>query len=39
VFSESEKLLTEGTVELAFIDSRTMRPINCPLPLRELFNH
>jgi acyl-CoA thioester hydrolase len=38
VFSESNKLLTEGTVELAFIDSRTMRPINCPPHLREVFN-
>ena len=38
VFSESDKLLTEGTVELAFIDSRTMRPINCPPHLREIFN-
>jgi len=38
VFSESDKLLTEGTVELAFIDSRTMRPINCPPNLREIFN-
>ena len=38
VFSESDKLLTEGTVELAFIDSRTMRPINCPPHLKEVFN-
>ena len=38
VFSESDKLLTEGTVELAFIDSRTMRPFNCPPHLREIFN-
>ena len=38
VFSESDKLLTEGKVELAFIDSKTMRPINCPPHLREMFN-
>ena len=37
VFSESDKLLTEGKVELAFIDSKTMRPINCPPHLREIF--
>jgi acyl-CoA thioester hydrolase len=38
VFSESDKLLTEGKVELAFIDSKTMRPINCPPHLREIFD-
>lgn len=38
VYSESDKLLTEGRVALAFIDSKTMRPINCPPHLREVFN-
>lgn len=38
VYSESDKLLTEGKVELAFIDSKSMRPINCPPHLKEVFN-
>jgi YbgC/YbaW family acyl-CoA thioester hydrolase len=29
VYSESDKLLTEGRVKLASIDSRTIRPIHC----------
>ena len=38
VYNENEKILTEGTVELAFVDSNTMRSRNCPENLDKLFS-
>jgi len=38
VISENNKLLTLGTVELAFIDSKVMRSIECPEKLKNSFN-
>ena len=38
VYNENNKLQTIGSVELAFIDSTTMRPIDCPSNLKTLFN-
>lgn len=38
VYNENNKLLTEGSVELAFIDSKTMRSIECPEKLFNILN-
>lgn len=38
IYNENEKILTIGTIELAFIDSKLMRPIVCPDLLKELFS-
>lgn len=35
---KDDKVLSEGTVELAFIDSISMRPIACPSSLESLFS-
>ena len=35
IYNENNKLLTEGTVELAFLDSKNMKSIECP---EKLFN-
>ena len=35
IINDNNKILTEGTVELAFIDSDTMRSIECPVKLKE----
>ena len=39
VVNQDGVLCAEGTVTLGFLDKNTFRPVRCPEPVCELFEH